>query len=69
MLISYSKAIERIREIVKEEGSQYAAAKRLDVSPQHLGEILRGTRSISDSVAKKIGYKRVVMFEREKEES
>jgi len=65
--ITYQKAIELIRGIVKEEGSQLAAAKRLDISPQFLGDILKGNRTISDQVARKLpphGYRRVIFFER-----
>ena len=65
--ITYEKAIELIRGIVKEEGSQLAAAKRLDISPQFLGGILKGNRSISDKLAHRLpptGYRRVIFFEK-----
>jgi hypothetical protein len=65
--ITYDKAMELIRGIVKEEGSQLAAAKRLDISPQFLGDILAGKRDISDRVAGRLpphGYRRVIFFER-----
>lgn len=65
--ITYDKAIELIRKMVKDEGSQFAAAKKLDVSAQYLSDILLGRRDISDNVARKLpphGYRRVIFFER-----
>lgn len=67
MNISQEKAIELIEKIVAEEGSQVKAAKRLDISPAYLGDILKGNRPISESVAQKLGYKRVVSYEPIKE--
>lgn len=67
MNISQEKAIELIEKIVAEGGSQVKAAKRLDISPAYLGDILKGNRPISESVAQKLGYKRVVSYEPIKE--
>lgn len=60
MNISQEKALEMIRKIVKEEGSQNKAARKLDISSAYLGDILLGNRPISDNIAKKLGYRRVV---------
>ena len=62
MNISKEKAIELIKKIVQEEGNQVSAAKRLDISPAYLGDILKGNRPISESIAKKLGFKRVVIY-------
>ena len=64
--ITHDKALELIRSIVKEEGTQFAAAKRLDVSPMYLSDILNGKRAISDNVARRLppnGYRRVIFFQ------
>lgn len=64
--ITYAKAMELIRGIVKEEGSQKAAAQRLDISVSFLSDILNGKRAISDNVAGRLpprGYRRVIFFE------
>ena len=67
MNISKEKAIELIKKIVHEEGSQFKAARRLDISPAYLGDIIKGNRPISASVAQKLGFKRVVSYEPIKE--
>ena len=63
--ISHENAMDKIRAIVREAGSQVEAAKRLDISPMYLSDILAGKRGISDNVAAKLGYKRVVVFEKQ----
>lgn len=61
--ITHEKAIELIRQKVQEAGSQAGAAKFLDISPAYLSDILNGNRKVSDEVARKLGYRRVVAFE------
>lgn len=61
-VISHDKALDLIRKIILEGGSQYKAAAFLDISPAYLHDILNGQRSISEQVAKKLGYKRVLMY-------
>lgn len=63
MNISSKEAIDKIKEIVKEKGSQAQAARYLDISAAYLGDIIKGNRPVSDAVAKKLGYKRVVAYE------
>lgn len=46
--------------------TQKATAEELGISPQYLGDILAGRREISDRVAKALGFRRVVTFEKEK---
>lgn len=65
--ITHDKAVELIWGIVKEEGSRLAAAKRLDIAPSYLSDILNGKRAIPDRVARNLpphGYRRVIFFER-----
>ncbi len=63
--ITQDKAIELIEKIVKKHGSQREAAKELDISVTFLSDILKRRRSISDQIARRLGYRRVVMFEKE----
>ncbi len=63
--ISHEDALNLIREIVKRQGTQLKAAKELDISPMYLSDILNGKSSISDNVARRLGYRRVLVFEKE----
>ena len=63
--ITHEKALELIKAIVREERSQFAAAKRLDIRPAYLSDILSGKRGISENVARKLGYRRVIVYEEE----
>lgn len=63
-IITHEKAIELIRAIVKDKGSQFAAAKFLDISPSYIGDILANKAAISDNVARKLGYRRVLAYEK-----
>ena len=62
--ISNEEAIELIKKIVEEEGAQYKAAKKLGVSPAYLSDILKNRRAISDKVSKKLGYQRIITYEK-----
>lgn len=62
--ITHEKAIELIRQKVKAHGSQIKTAKELDIAPAYLSDILNGRRDVSDSVARKLGYRRVIFFEK-----
>lgn len=65
--ITQEKALELIRDLIRKEGSATKAAAALDISAGYLSEILNNNRPISEAVAKKLGYKRVVMFQKEEE--
>jgi helix-turn-helix protein len=60
-----SLAIEELKRLVTEKGSKKAAAEALDIHPSYLGEILNGTRDLSDNVLEKIGYEKVVVHVKE----
>lgn len=62
--ITYEQALEIIRGMVDEFGSQKAVAEHLDISQAYMGDILAGKRDISDQVARRFGYRRVVFFEK-----
>lgn len=44
------------------ETSQLAVSKLIGVSPSYLGEMLKGTRAISDRVAAYYGFEKEVVF-------
>ena len=46
--------------------SQKEVAKRLRLTPQYVNDVLHKRRPISAELAKKLGYKRVIVFERAK---
>ena len=49
------------------DSTQLSLAKRLEVSPAYLNDVLKGKRLPGPSVAEKLGFKRVIMFEEIKE--
>ena len=52
----------RLREAVKTAGSQKAFAATAGVSQAHLSDMLCGNRSISDGIARMLGYCQVKLF-------
>jgi hypothetical protein len=56
-----SPAIEDLERLVIEKGSKKAAAESLGIHPSYLGEILNGTRDLSESVLEKLGYEKVTV--------
>ena len=50
--------------LVKKYLSQKNAAKFLKISPQYLCDILICRREISESLAKKLGFKRTIVFQK-----
>lgn len=53
-----------LRRVIKAEGSQHNAAKKLGVSAQYLGDVLHGRLPVAARLATALGYRRVVMFAR-----
>jgi len=51
--------------MVKELGSQKAAADKLEINAAYLGEMLNGKNAISENVLKKIGFVRLTVNVRE----
>jgi predicted transcriptional regulator len=60
--ITAEEARELIRGMVDQMGSQTLVAKDLGVSPTMISDILSGARNVSDKIAQKIGYSKVVVF-------
>jgi plasmid maintenance system antidote protein VapI len=60
--ITQAELLGIIREMVDKWGSQKELADHLGISNAYLSDIIRGNQAISSSVAKRLGYKRVVKF-------
>ena len=54
-------ALVELWRLVEKEGSQQAAADKLEIHPSYLGRLLSGRDPISENVLKKIGYTRLVV--------
>jgi len=63
MMIGEDEAMERLRAAVREAGSQAALARRLGVTRGMLNGVLNGHFGLSDTVARGIGMRQVVMYE------
>jgi DNA-binding Lrp family transcriptional regulator len=56
---------EDILEMIRKDAaktSQLDVSKRIGVSPSYLGEMLKGTRAISDRVARYYGFDKATVF-------
>ncbi|HND49868.1 MAG TPA: helix-turn-helix transcriptional regulator [Anaerolineales bacterium] len=62
--ISHEDALNLIRSMVKQHGTQTAAARELGITAVYMSDILAGKSAISDNVARKLGYRRVIVFEK-----
>lgn len=51
-----------LRTIILELGSQKAAAKKLGFTPSFINDVLQGRREMTEALAAKLGYKRVVTY-------
>ncbi len=51
-----------LRRLIREVGSQKAAAKKLGCSPQFINDVLQGRREMTETLAARLGFKRVVTF-------
>lgn len=60
--ITVEQARELLLAMVSQKGSQRKVALDLQISPSYLNEILDGEKPISNEVAKKLGYSKVVMY-------
>jgi len=60
--ITEEQAVELIRAMVDREGSQSKVAAELRVSPSFISDILAGSRKVSDNIAKRLGYSKVIVY-------
>ena len=51
-----------LRRLIRELGSQKAAAEKLGFTPQFINDVLRGRREMTEALASKLGYKRIVSY-------
>jgi plasmid maintenance system antidote protein VapI len=63
--ITHEEMLKIIKAKVDELGSQKKVAEYLEVSSAYLNDILSEKRAVSDAVAQKLGYRRVVKFRKE----
>lgn len=56
-----------LNKMVKEMGSQRKVAEFLQISDAYLSDILKSRRPISDVVAQKLNYRRVIAYEKMEE--
>jgi plasmid maintenance system antidote protein VapI len=56
-----------IEEMVKKWGSQRKVADQLEISAAFLSDILNGNRPVSNQVAQRLGYQRVIKFRKEQD--
>jgi hypothetical protein len=54
--------LEKIKEMVETAGSQAQIAEELEISPSYLHDILKGKREISNAIAIKVGYERIIVY-------
>jgi plasmid maintenance system antidote protein VapI len=65
--ITHEEILEIIRMMVSKWGSQKAVADHLEISNAYMSDILNENRDVSDSVAKRLGYSRVIKFRKDKD--
>ena len=51
-----------MRQMVKDAGSQKAAAEIMRISPQYFNDAVRGKREISAELAERMGFEKIVLF-------
>lgn len=54
-----------LENLCKREGGQRAAARKLGLSPSYIHDLLRGKRDMTEQVAAKFGYRRIVFWARQ----
>jgi hypothetical protein len=59
-----TEPIKKIQTLVSENGTQKAVAEMLNISPAYLNDILLGRKAISDRMARRLGYRRIISFEK-----
>jgi transcriptional regulator with XRE-family HTH domain len=63
IIVGQSQLIKVIKSYVA-CSSQKKVARHLNITPQYLNDILHGRRDISEQVADRLGYRRLVVFEK-----
>jgi plasmid maintenance system antidote protein VapI len=63
--ITEEEILEIIKQMVDKWGSQRAVADQLDISAAYMSDILKGNRDVSDTIARRLGYSRIIRFRKE----
>jgi plasmid maintenance system antidote protein VapI len=63
--ITQEEILEIINQMVSKRGSQKAVADHLGISNAYMSDIIAQNRPVSDSVAKRLGYTKIVKFRKE----
>jgi plasmid maintenance system antidote protein VapI len=62
--ITQGEALKRLKEFVGQFETKAEAARELEISQQYLFDILAGNRTVSDKVARKLGYRKEVVYKK-----
>jgi plasmid maintenance system antidote protein VapI len=65
--ITHDEILKIIREMVGKWGTQKELADHLGISNAYLNDIIHEKQAVSDRVARRLGYKRVMKFTKEGE--
>jgi plasmid maintenance system antidote protein VapI len=60
--ITQAEILSIIKEMVGKWGTQKELADHLGISNAYLNDIIHGKQAVSNKVAQKLGYKRVIKF-------
>jgi plasmid maintenance system antidote protein VapI len=63
--ITQEEILEIIKQMVSKWGTQRAVADHLEISNAYMSDIIAGKRLVSDEVAKRLGYTRIVKYKKE----
>lgn len=53
---TYADVLAELQRVVGDHPTQRAAAAALEISPQYLQDLIKGTRRITETVARKLGF-------------
>lgn len=60
---THEQMVDGLRKVAEEKTQKYAAID-LGISPQYFNDLLHGKREITERVAKELGFRRRIVFER-----
>ena len=63
--ITHDEILEIIRAMVRDWGSQKQVASHLQISNAYISDILNGARDVSDTVARRLGYKKIIKYQKD----
>jgi plasmid maintenance system antidote protein VapI len=63
--ITQEEILDIIKQMAKKWDTQKELAEQLGISNAYMSDILAGIRPVSDGVARRLGYRRIVKYTRE----